>query len=134
MARIHGKRGQVLMDETGPAPYTETEVADISAYTLNLTTEKVPVTCFGDTNVVKGDGSPRFRRHDGWLLELRHLAAPLRRDSRRRAGRSEARPGHRSISTYFFSGGAYIDGSLDVLGDRRRDPSPGRGTRLTTGR
>lgn len=60
MARIHGKSGQVLMDETGSSPFTPTALADISAFTLNLSSERVPVTAFGDTNIVRVTGLPDF--------------------------------------------------------------------------
>ena len=110
--RIHGKRGAVEMDETSPFA-THTPVADISAFTLNLTTEKVPVTAFGDTNVVKVTGLPDFAGTlAGWWNEdttprifdvvLAGLPVGLKLIP------DSASP------TFHFLGLAYIDGSIDV--------------------
>lgn len=111
--RIHGKSGEVLMDETGGSPYTPTEVADINAFTLDLSSERVPVTCFGDTNIVRVTGLPDFSGTLGgfWnkdtsprLFDV--ILAGLTADLRLVPSRNE--------STYFFEGLANIDGSIDV--------------------
>jgi len=113
MARIHGKSGQVLMDESGGSPYTPTEVADISAFTLNLSSERVPVTCFGDTNIVRVTGLPDFSGTvAGFWNSLTSprlfdvVLAGLPVDLKLIPSRNEA--------TFFFEGLANIDGSIDV--------------------
>ena len=115
--RIHGKRGQVLMQEVGatvPPFSTATEVADMSAFTLNLTTEKVPVTAFGDTNVVKVTGLPDFAGTlAGWwnkdtsprLFDVILAGLPVG---------LKLVPDELDVATTFFEGLAYIDGSIDV--------------------
>src|SRR5262245_10984470 len=56
--RIHGKNGQVKMDPTGGA--TPVVVADINAWTLDASKDRVEVTAFGDTNKVRVAGLPDY--------------------------------------------------------------------------
>ena len=58
MARIHGKHGQVKMDPTGGA--TTVLVADLNAWTLDASKDRVDVTCFGDTNKQMVVGLPSY--------------------------------------------------------------------------
>jgi len=60
MARLHGKTGQILIDTTPASPVTPVALADTNAYTLDMSTDKVDVTCFGDTNKQKVVGLPDF--------------------------------------------------------------------------
>lgn len=60
MARPHGKGGRVFMDETGGSPYTPTIVADLNAWTLDMTRDRQDVTAFEDTNKVRVPGLPDF--------------------------------------------------------------------------
>jgi hypothetical protein len=61
MARIHGKHGQVLMDPTATAPPVSPDaIADISDFTLDLSTQRVEVTAFGDTNIRRVTGLPDY--------------------------------------------------------------------------
>jgi hypothetical protein len=48
MARYHGKGGVVYMSSTGSG--TAINVASLSEWTLNMATDKVEVTAFGDAN------------------------------------------------------------------------------------
>lgn len=48
MARIHGKRGSVLMDPTGGA--TVVAVANLNEWSLDMKKDRVDVTAMGDTN------------------------------------------------------------------------------------
>lgn len=119
MARIHGKSGQVLMDDNNGSPYTPgspyspAEVGDISAFTLNMSTERVVVTAFGDTNVRRVAGLPDFSGTlSGWWnsatsprlfnVILGGLPAFLRLVP------------NRNENTYYFEGLSNIDGSIDV--------------------
>ena len=113
MARIHGKRGQVKMDETGGSPWTVTEVADISAFTLDLSTERVPVTAFGDTNIQRVSGLPDF---SGTLSGFWNSATSPRLFDVILAGlpaELHLIP-DRDAPTFYFEGLANIDGSIDV--------------------
>ncbi len=67
MARKHGKSGQVLMDlggspgsPVGGSPYAPVAVGDINAWTLSMKTDRVDVTCFGDTNKQRVAGLPDY--------------------------------------------------------------------------
>jgi len=48
MARYHGKAGVVYLSTTGSGAATTT--TSLSGWTLDLATDKVEVTCFGDAN------------------------------------------------------------------------------------
>lgn len=48
MARYHGKSGVVYMSSSGSG--TATQVASLSAWELNMETDYVEVSAFGDTN------------------------------------------------------------------------------------
>lgn len=101
------------MDETGGSPYTPTEVADVSAFTLDLTKDRTPVTAFGDTNVRRVTGLPDYSgtlaffwnstnspRLFGVILGDDPVMLRLVPD--------------RDDPTYYFSGLANLDGSLNV--------------------
>lgn len=113
MARIHGKTGQILMDTTPASPVTPVALADVNSFTIDLGTDKVDVTCFGDTNKQKVVGLPDYSgtitgfwnklssptifavilaSATAWLRLLPNSAEP----------------------TYMFEGLAYLDGSLNV--------------------
>ena len=59
MPRRHGKNGQVWMDPTGASTYVL--VADVSGFTLDATSENVPVTAFGNTNIVYVKGLANYQ-------------------------------------------------------------------------
>ena len=59
MARIAGAHGQVLMDPTGGA--TPIAVANLNKWDLNLATDKIDVTAFGDTNKTYVQGLPDIK-------------------------------------------------------------------------
>lgn len=65
--RIHGKNGQVLMDETGGSPYTPTILADVDAFTLDLSKDRAEVSAFSDTNKQRVTGLPDFSGTIGFL-------------------------------------------------------------------
>lgn len=57
MARIHGRRGRLYVglasDSATPSP-----VAFLNSWAVEFTTDKVDVTCFGDTNKTYVSGLP----------------------------------------------------------------------------
>jgi hypothetical protein len=58
MARIHGKKGDVLIDPTGGA--TPTSLASTDSWDLDLAKDRVDVTCFQDTNKQSVLGLPSY--------------------------------------------------------------------------
>jgi len=58
MARIHGKKGDVLLDPTGGA--TPESLASTDSWDLDLAKERVDVTCFQDVNRQSVLGLPSY--------------------------------------------------------------------------
>jgi len=56
--RLHGKNARVSMDPLGGAALVT--VSDMNTWSLDMATERVVVTCFGDTNVRRVAGLPDF--------------------------------------------------------------------------
>src|SRR6188768_737640 len=113
MARIHGKNGQVKMDTTPASPVTPVVVADLNAWTLDMSQDRVDVTCFGDTNKQRVTGLPDF---SGTLAGCWNSATS---PTLMAVILSTAAAWLRLIPntlepTYFFEGLANIDGSINV--------------------
>jgi predicted patatin/cPLA2 family phospholipase len=113
MARIHGKNGQFNRYDLTGSPTTVTPVGDIKSWTLNMTKDKVDVTAFGDTNKQKVLGLPDFSgtfsgfwnsvtSPDLFDIILGSAAIGLKLVP------NTAEP------TFYFSGLAYLDGSISV--------------------
>lgn len=113
MARKHGKFGQVLMDETGGSPYTPTALGDLNAWTLDMATDRVEVTSFGDTNKQRVAGLPDFSGTFGGFWNS--TTSPRIFDVVLAGTPAFLRlvPGS-DEPTYYFEGLANLDGSLDV--------------------
>lgn len=63
--RIHGAHGQIKMDPTGGA--TTVVVASLNGWDLDMATDKVNVTAFGDPNKVYVQGLPDIKgTYKGW--------------------------------------------------------------------
>lgn len=58
MSRIHGKKGDVLIDPTGGT--TPATLASTDAWSLDLAKDRVDVTCFQDTNKITVLGLPSY--------------------------------------------------------------------------
>jgi hypothetical protein len=58
MARIHGKKGDVLIDPTGGA--TGVRLASTDTWDLDLAKDRVDVTCFQDPNKQTVQGLPSY--------------------------------------------------------------------------
>lgn len=109
--RRHGKDGQIMMDAAGGgAPVL---VADMNMWSLDMTRDRVDVTCFGDTNKVRRAGLPDFSGTFGgqWAkssspalfdVVLAGTAATLRLVP------------DANDPTYYFQGLANIDGNVNV--------------------
>lgn len=112
MARLHGKRGQLLMDPAGGTTYAA--VGDINAWSLNLSKDKVNVTAFGDTNQQKVVGLPDFAGTFGGFWNS-VSSGPLIFD----AVLGDIPVGLKLVmstleATNFFSGLAFLDGNIEV--------------------
>jgi hypothetical protein len=120
MPRIHGKSGKVLMDlggspgsPVGGAPYAPVEVADISGFTLNMSTDRVEVTAFGDTNKQRVAGLPDF---SGDISGFWNSASGPAFFGVVLGGQPvflRLMP-NRNEPTYYFEGLANLDGTLEV--------------------
>lgn len=111
--RRHGKNGQILMDSSGGSPSAPNLIADLRTWTLDMGTDRVDVTCFGDTNKRKASGLPDFSGTIGGIwnpdstptvfgivlagdpVTLRLVPSTL-------------------DPTFYFHGSAFIDGSINV--------------------
>jgi len=111
--RKHGKRGQLLMDTTPTgSPITPVAIADLNAWTLDMSTDRVDVTAFGDTNKQRVTGLPDFSGTLGgfWnpASSPTYFAAVL-------AGTAvQLRLVPDTTDTGYFEGLANIDGSINV--------------------
>lgn len=111
--RVHGKNGQVKVDLTGGA--TAIPVASLNSWSASFATDKVDVSCFGDPNKVyvvgladvKGSVAGFWDKTDRTLFEaaLGSVAVAL-----------ELVPNVLD-PTYFFSGPAWLDASIEVSAD-----------------
>lgn len=112
MARISGKNGRVLMDQTGAVPGTPVQVAAITSFTINLTTERFDVTAMGDTNRqyvtglpdYQGDFNATYDTADLNVIESALAGTPVT---------LKLIPDN-SVPGTFFSGKAYLDTSVEV--------------------
>jgi len=110
--RIHGSKGQVLMDPAGGDGTAAAVLASINAFTLDMARDKVDVTAFGDLNKTYVQGLPDIKGtiggyYDSDSLELFDVAAgdvP----AFLKLVPSSLQP------TFFWSGLAYLDASVNV--------------------
>ena len=106
--RIHGKNGEVKMDPTGGA--TSVAVANLNEWSLDMSKDKVDVTCFQDTNKRSVLGLPGFEGTvsgfwDSGALELmRAIMGDV-------AVTLNLVPDI-TDPTFFFGGLAYLDGNI----------------------
>jgi hypothetical protein len=113
MARIHGYKGRVSMDSDGASPFVYVEIADLNAWTLDMTRDRQVVTAFGDTNVQRVAGLPDF---SGTLSGFWNSATTPTYFDAVLAGtpvQLKLEP-NRDESTHFLSGLANIDGAIAV--------------------
>lgn len=115
MARRHGSKGQVLLDDGGGTPGTPTVVAAINKWSLDMAREKAKVTAFADLNHQYVQGLPDIKGSiGGWWdeTELRIFdVAGGEEPATLKLVPSTITP------TYFFTGPAYLDASIEVNSD-----------------
>ena len=110
MARIHGSKGQVMMDPTGGS--TAVVIASLSTWDLSLKRDRVDVTAFGDTNKQWVQGLPDISGSiGGWYenteLDIFDVAAGDTPALLKLIPSSLA-------PTYFWSGLAFLDSQITV--------------------
>jgi hypothetical protein len=116
MARRHGSKGEVLLDDSGATPPgTPTVLAAINKWSLDMAREKAKVTAFGDLNHQYVQGLPDVKGAlGGWWdeTELRIFDVALGdTPALLKLVPSTITP------THFFSGPAYLDASIEVNSD-----------------
>jgi hypothetical protein len=109
MAILSGRYGKVLYD---PAGITPVEIVSISSWKMSQKTDKIDVTCFGDTNKVYVPGMKDTTGEFGgfWNSAERVLWAAV----------DAATPGllqlmpNSTEPTFFWEGLAYLDADIDT--------------------
>jgi hypothetical protein len=110
MARYHGKGGVVYMSTSGSG--TATNVASLTEWTINMTTDKVETTAFGDANKTYVQG----------LKDVQGTMSGFWEDSQDTLfDASESSDGvkvylypSRDAATVYFYGPAWVDASINV--------------------
>jgi hypothetical protein len=114
MARRHGSKGEVMMDDA-VVPGTPTIVASLNKWSLDQAREKAKVTAFGDLNHQYVQGLPDIKGSlGGWWdeTELRIFdVAGGEAPATLKLVPSTITP------TYFFTGPAFLDASIEVNSD-----------------
>ena len=113
MARRHGSKGSVEMDDTGGA--LATVVASLNKWSLDMARDKAKVTAFGDLNHQYVQGLPDVKGSlGGWWDETELRVFDVA------AGETAAMlkllPST-ITPTFFFTGLAYLDASIEVGAD-----------------
>lgn len=106
----HGKTGTVYMSTVGSG--TAAAVVGLSHWTLNASTDKVPVTAFGDTNKIyvqglkdiQGTLSGFFDSATDTLFDASESADPVKMYLYPASG----------APTIYWYGTAWVDASIDV--------------------
>lgn len=112
MAILSGRLGQVLYD---PAAITPVALIALNAWKMDNKTKKIDVTCFGDTNMVyvpgmkdlTGEFSGFWNSSNVVLFDAADATTP---------GLLKLVP-NTSEATFFWSGLAYLDASIDTKVD-----------------
>jgi hypothetical protein len=110
MAILSGRYGQVMFDPTGAEAFTE--VLSLNHWTLDQSVDYEDVSCFGDTGKVYVPGLPdRSGTVEGFWnsAELTIWEASVASTP----GSLKLVP-NRNEATFFWSGLAYINASIDV--------------------
>jgi hypothetical protein len=111
--RLHGKAGRIQMDPAGGSSVVT--LGDLNAWTLDMATDRVEVTAFGDTNKRRVAGLPDFSGTiSGWWNAVTssspfYFAAVL-------AGTPVTLRliPNTADATVYFQGLANVDGSVNV--------------------
>ncbi len=114
MARYHGKKGVIYMSTSGSGAATTTVA--MNKWSLNMPTDKVDVTAFGDTNKVYVQGLPDTTGQvSGWWDDT---SDALYDGSRSSDGVKLYLYPSSDAPTKYFYGPAWVDFSIDVANDQ----------------
>lgn len=114
--RIHGKNGQIYMDADGASPFAYVLLSDLNAWTLDMSTDRVDTTAFGDTNKQRVSGLPDFSGTIGGWWNALATSGAIRYVDAVLAGiavQLKLIP-NSADATVFFSGLANIDAGINV--------------------
>lgn len=114
--RIHGKNGQIYMDADGASPFSYVLLSDLNKWTLDMSTDRVDVTAFGDTNKQRVAGLPDFSGTIAGRWNALATSGAIRYIDAVLAGipvQLKLVP-NSADATVFFSGLANVDGSISV--------------------
>lgn len=106
---LSGRYGQVLY--TPPSGGAEAEIASINAWKLDRTTDYEDVSCFNDQNKVYVPGLPDVSGTLGGFWNSSELA--LWKAARNTTPGTLKLVPNRNEPTFFWSGPAYVDASID---------------------
>jgi hypothetical protein len=111
--RLHGKTGQIQMDPAGGS--TLVTLADMNAWSLDMATDRVDVTAFGDTNKRRVAGLPDYSGNIGGWWNAVATSSPVYFAAVLAGTPVTLRlvPNTADPTTY-FQGLANVDGSVDV--------------------
>jgi hypothetical protein len=109
MAILSGRYGKVLYD---PAGITPVEIISINSFKMNQKSEKIEVTCFGDTNKVYVPGQNDCTGEFGgfWNSAERVLWAAVDATT---PGLLQLMP-NSTEPTFFWEGLAWLDADIDT--------------------
>jgi len=111
MARQHGYKGAVLIDPLGGTAYAA--VASLNAWTLDLSRDRVDVTCFGDTvkqyvqglsdakGTIAGIWDPTTSNTQIFDVAMGDVAVAMKLEPS-------------TLTADYFAGMAYLDASINV--------------------
>lgn len=109
MARYHGKKGVLYMSATGSG--TAVLVGNLTEWSINMSTDKVDVTAFGDTNKTYVQGLKDVKgSFKGWFDDSASKALFDAADSADGV-KMYIYPSSDAAGRYFY-GSAYIDCSI----------------------
>jgi len=120
--RLHGSKGQVLMDSTVPVPATPVPVlvASLNAFTIDLKRDRVDVTSFGDLNKQYVQGLPDYQGTIGGFADPE--VSPAGNIALFKVALGDVAAFLKLVPStlaedFNFSGLAYLDASLKVAAD-----------------
>lgn len=73
--RLHGKNGRIQMDPAGGAALVT--MGDLNSWTLDMGTDRVEVTAFGDTNKQRVSGLPDYSGDLGGFWNAVATSSPV---------------------------------------------------------
>ena len=116
MARRHGSKGSVEMDAAAAEPPVPVVVAALNSWSLDMTRDRADATCFGDVNKVAVQGLPNVEGEIGGIWD--ETASPALFDVAMGDVAAYLKLVPSTLApTYFFSGLAYLDASIEVAHD-----------------